>query len=383
MVKMKDPRIYEYRYWDQLVNHLGGDVNKLFNGEFVWPKQLEIHLAPSNGVKACPLSCSFCGGKLFDKTLGHWEMDALELLAKINGAIPSVIFGGSYTEPLGSCYFAAFLAATKKYGSHFGVHTSGINLLQLEESTGLLTEMNRISTDKEDYLSISLDAGLADSWALAKGVNHPEWFDDIISAIERAVKIRKENGGGHAIRICYLISPATDSVENFSAITKIAKEIGVHSLRFSIPFAHYNQSFDTVRKYRANREIPGDALYREGLAPYLSESMDEQPYIFYSPPWFTDVDRFTFDRCFYSYFQATLGADGFVYRCSTTATPTAGHCRLGKITSDLDEFKSMIVKNQQDPWDCKEMCFDRGLRGNRMAIEINTKAQELMEKNGQ
>ena len=378
---MKDARPEYYKYWDQLVDHLGGDSSKLFSGEFVWPKQIEWHL-PGDHINACPLSCPHCGGHLFDKTLGDWELDGLELLNNLKGAVPWHIFGGSYSEGMTSSYAMAFLATVKKYNNSFGIHTSGINLLQLQESQAWLNELNRISTGPGDYLSISLDAGLPESWALTKGTSDSDKFNDIIEAIKVSTRIRKENGGGHAIRICYLISPASCSVENFSAVTRIAKEAGVDSLRFSIPFAHYNQSFDTVRKYKNNREIPGDELYKERLTPYLSKSTSERPYIFYSPPWFTDIERFKFNRCFYPYFQATCGADGYVYKCSTTATPTAKHCRLGKITPDLNEFKAMISANQQNAWDCQKMCFDKGFRCNRMGLEIGIEANKLYSPEG-
>ena len=377
-----DTRLPEYMYWNQLLDHLGGDASRLFGNDFIWPRQFEIHL-PGNHKEPCQLACPHCAGSLFDKSLGNWETPALELLDKLAGAIPYHIYGGAYTEPLINPYFMAFLAMTKKHGNHFGIHTSGVGLLQLEESQGWLTELNRISTDKTDYLSVSLDAGFPWSWAKTKGIDKGEIFNDIIRALRLAVKIREKREQGHAIRLCYLISPASDSPENFGAIVNIAREIGVDSLRFSIPFANYNQSFDTVRKYKANREIPGDALYRERLAPYLSTSMDDKTYVFYTGPEFTDVDSFTFKKCYYGYYQITYGADGYCYKCSTTATPTAKHCRLGKITPDLDEFKSMIIKNQQGEWSCKGMCFDRGLRCNRMGAEINTKAQELMEKSEQ
>jgi len=364
-------------YWSQLLDHLGGDTEKLFNGEFVWPRQFEIHL-PGSHKKPCDLACAHCAGKLFDKSLGTWEMEALELLDKLEGAIPYHIYGGAYTEPLLNPYFMAFLAMTKKHGNHFGIHTNGSLLLQLEESQGWLTELNRISTDGIDYLSVSLDAGFPWSWAKTKGTKNLSSFNNIIEALRQAVSIRKKTGSGHAIRLCYLISPHSDSPENFGAIVSIAKEIGVDSLRFSIPFATYNQSFDDVRKYKNDTEITGDVVYQERLAPFLSKSKDERPYIFYTGPEFTDIERYTFNRCFYGYYQITYSAAFDCYKCSTTATPTAPQCSLGKITSDIDEFKKMISNNQQGDWDCDGMCFSRGLRGNRMALSINTKAHELL-----
>jgi len=265
-----------------------------------------------------------------------------------------------------------FLHMTKKYDNHFGIHTNGVWLKQLEEIQGWLTELNRISTDRVDYLSVALDAGFPWSWGRTKGTKQIHKFNDIIEGLRQAVKIRdKNNGEGHAIRLCYLISPVSGTKENFGSIVNIVKDIGLDSLRFSIPFACYNQTFDEVRGYKRDIEIPGNIKYEELLQEYLSESQDERPYIFYTGPEFTDIDKYVFDQCVYGYYQITYGADGYVYKCSTTATPTASHCRVGKVTADLDEFNKMVVANQNPSWNCRQNCFKKKLRCNRMGVECN------------
>jgi len=375
---MQDTRPKEYHYWDQLMQHLGGDT-KIFDahgGEFVYPRQFEIHL-PGNHKIPCMLHCPHCAGKLFDKSLGTWEMTGLELLDKLKGAIPYHIYGGAYTEPILNPYFMTFLNMTKKYGNHFGIHTNGVYLKQLENMQGWLTELNRISSDSVDYLSVSLDAGFPWSWAKTKGTKHQEWYNDVIEGIRMAVNIRRRVGLGHAIRLCYLISPHSGTDENFGAIVQTARDIGVDSLRFSIPFACYNQEFDEVRKYKAGVEQPLGDLYEQMLSPYLSTDKGERPYIFYTGPEFTDIDKFTFNRCLYGYYQITFGADGYIYRCSTTATPTAKQCRLGKITSNVNTFEQAIIRNHDRNWDCQKHCFANGVRCNRMGLEINTAYAKL------
>lgn len=368
MIK-KDTRPPEYRYWKQLLAHLEGDTNVFFNGKLVYPRQFEIHL-PGNHLRPCDLQCPHCAGKYFQKDLGTWEQEGLELLDKLEGKIPYHVYGGAYTEPLINPYYLAFLNMTKKYGNHFGIHTNGILLAKLEEQLGWLTELNRISTDRVDYLSVSLDAGFPWSWAKTKGTRKEQLFNEIIEGMRKAVQIREKAGKGHAIRLCYLISPFSDSPENFATIVNTARDIGVDSLRFSIPFAPYNQDFDEVRKYKWGHEQPMTVVYEDALAPYLSESEEERPYIFYTGPEFTDIDRFDFNQCIYCYYQITYGADGYVYKCSTTATPTMAVCRVGKITSDLDEFHKMILKNANPDFDANT-CFSRGARCNRMGMEIN------------
>jgi hypothetical protein len=113
---------------------------------------------------------------------------------------------------------------------------------------------------------------------------------------------------------------------------------------------------------------------------YLSKNVSERPYIFYVHPKTTSVDQYWFDRCVYSYYQITLGADGYFYRCSAVAAPDAIDHRLGMITSDLDNFNNIVVKNYNVNWSCKEKCFARGLRCNRMAIECNQEYQNTVNK---
>ena len=356
-----DSRPPEYRYWDQLVKHLG-DTDRIFNGELIYPRQFEIHL-PGNHVRPCDLNCPHCAGKYFQKDLGTWEMDGLELLNKLEGNIPYHIYGGAYTEPLLNPYFMSFLNMTKRHGNHFGIHTNGVLLSKLEEQQGWLTELNRISTDSVDYLSVSIDAGSPQSWMKTKGTKK-DLFGEIIEGLRKAVETRAK----YAIRLCYLISPHSGTREDFDSIVSIARETGVDSLRFSIPFAPYNQSFSMVREYKNNRESMTD-IYEEMLSPYLR---GERPYIFYTGPEFTDIDRFTFKQCVYPYYQITYGADGYAYKCSTTATPTMSMCRLGKITNDLGEFHFLLRRNANPLWDAN-ICFRNGARCNRMGLEINAK----------
>ena len=370
MIKqLNDTRPEVYRYYDQLIKHIGS-ADKIFNGEFIYPRQFEIHL-PANHIKPCNLYCPHCAGKYFDKALDRWEMNSLELLDKMQGSIPYHIYGGAYTEPTMNPYFMTFLHMTKKYGNHFGIHTSGVLLNLLEEKLGFLTELNEISTDNEDYLSISLDGGSPESWGMVKGCRDMNLFYEIIYGISAAVKIREFKGTGHSIRVCYLITDKNDSEDEIRSIVDVMQKIGVDSLRFSIPFGHYNQAFNKVRNYKQNVEIPLNENYQELLLPYLSKDESEKPYIFYTGPEFTDIDKFTFTRCAYGYYQITFGADGYVYKCSTTATPTMKMCRIGEITDNLELFKSMIMKNQNHKWNTST-CFEKGARCNRMGLEINT-----------
>jgi len=359
---LNDPRPDQYLYYKQLVQHLKSRDN-------IYPRQLEIHL-PADHRSSCNLNCPHCAGRWFDKSLGTWEVDALSLLLQLKGAVPYHIYGGAYTEPVMNPYLLTFIAMTKRFNNHFGIHTNGTQLAGLQKLNGFLSELNRLSTDDTDYLSISIDAGNPVSWCRTKGTKQTSLFYDIIKGIELAASMFNDNS--HALRLCYLISPASGDDENFKSIVEIARKYHVHSLRFSIPFANYNITFNNVRKYKRNIEQKYNSVYRDMLRPYLSKSKDERPYIFYTGPEFTDIDRYTFDKCYYSLYQITLGADGHIYRCSTVATPTGQQCRLGRITDDKDEFDRIVEYSQHTDWDCSQLCFKHNLRCNRMGLEINT-----------
>lgn len=375
-----DPRIKEYLYWDQLLEHLDNDPTKIFNGEVVYPKQFEIHL-PGDHIKHCVLNCTYCAGMTFEKPLGTWEITGLSLLDKIAGRIPQHIYGGSYTEPLLNPYLITFLAKTRQYGNSFGIHTNGVMLKMLDDSVSFLTEINRIAEDdRKSYLQVSLDGATSWGWGKVKRTKDTKKFWDIIDTLKKAVEIREKKGSGHSIRLGYLITKETASPEKFGIIVNLAKDMGLDSLRFSIPFAHYNQDFEDVKKYKKKVEEPGDKLYEEWLKPYVSKSKDEKPYIFWNYPWFTDIDRFKFDQCVYTYFQITLAADGYFYPCSTVSTPTAKHLRISECTDDIEEFERILVQAQNPKFNPYKQCFKHGLRCNRMGLETCTMYDQLVKE---
>jgi len=380
MQNIKDTRPDEYLYWNQLKDHLSNDTTKIFNKELIYPKQWEVHL-PANHIKSCQLNCKYCAGQKFIKDLYPWELDVITVLDKLEGKIPFVILGGAYTEPLMNPYLLTVMAITRKHGSHFGIHTNGINLKYLEDNIGFLTEANRIAGDDSlSYISVSLDGGSSWNWKKAKRSIKSMWYWEILEALKLMVDIRDKAGKGHAIRLGYLIQEETGTEEELITLIHTAKNIGVDSVRFSIPFAFYKQSFDDVKAYKKDIEESKKMKYIKILEPFMSKSKNERPYLFWSDPWFTDIDRFDFNHCAYSYFQITTGADGYYYPCSTVATPTAKHLRLGKMSNSLIYLQNMILKSQNPKFNPKKLCFEHGLRCNRMGLEINCAYDNLIKK---
>lgn len=368
----KDIRPKGYQYYTNLLDYVGGQ-DKIFNGELIYPRQLELHL-PGNHIESCPMRCTHCQGTLFQKDLGHWEQTGLNLLHNLKGKVPYHIYGGAYTEPITNPYLIAFLSATKLYNNFFGIHTSGVPFWQLQNQIGLLDEIIRLGENKEDYISFSLDAGSQLTHTKNKRTRTDE-YDNILNAI-KYLSTHKDNK--MSIRMCYLLNDFNSTEDELKRVTDFAIENKVDSLRFSIPYAHYKQSFDKVKKYRSKKEVPMEEIYRERISKYISKDKTEMPYIFYMTPTegYTNIELYDFKQCVYGYYQITYAADGYMYKCSAVAAPDMKHLRLGKITSDIKEFEHMNILNQNAKFNAQEGCFKYGGRCNRMAVECNRKYRD-------
>lgn len=373
MKAIEDKRIKEYRYLEQLKEHMK-TAKKMYipdyDEPFIYPKQLEIHL-PGDRQLACNLSCKHCFANRYKKDLGRHESIGLNLLHKLKGIIKIHIYGSSYTEPTASPFLFSYLSTTKMYDNTWGIHTNGTYLKSLEEQNKFLTNIHEISTNKNDYVSISLDAGSGLSWQNLKRKNKSKFWD-ILQAIEIMAEIReKKQKNSHAIRLTYLVSDDTSSQEEMEFVISLTKMYKINSLRFSIPYDIYNKKFDDIEKYQDEIENPlADKVYNY-IKPYLSKNQKEKPFVFWSEPELTAIKNFKFEKCYFTLFQHTLGNDGFSYLCSSVASPTASHLRLGKVTDDLDEFHKQLWMSQNVNFNCKEQCFDKGLRCNRMGAYIN------------
>jgi len=363
---MNKDRPKGYDYIGILLNHTGG-WDKIFNNEMIYPRQLEIHL-PGNHKTRCNFDCYYCQGRMLKQPVDMDESTIYSLVDQLKGAVPFHIYGGAYTEPLLNPWILKFLKLTKKYGSKFGIHTNGSMLYQLQKKESFLDELCNIAESSEDYISISIDAGFPESHMKTKNLKK-NWFDEIISGVELLCKIRGDKDFP-AVRFSYITNEYNSSFEELENMVKIAGEIRADSVRFSVPYDHYGKDFGIVRDYKNSVEIPLDLILKEKLNGLLSKD-SEKPFIFYIPPICQDVDKMNFKQCIYSYYQITLAADGWVYNCSSTASPSFPFSRLGKQTDDLKEFEKMIMKSHNAEFK-PSICFNSGARCNRMGLEINT-----------
>ena len=363
---MNKDRPEGYNYIQLLKGHIGS-WDSVFNGELVYPRQLEIHL-PGNHKVGCNFNCYYCQGRILEHPLDMDEQVAYQLIEQLRGAVPFHIYGGAYTEPLLNPCLLQFLKLTKKYKSKFGIHTNGSLLGHLQKVNGFLGELCAIASSPEDYISISIDSGFPESHTKTKNLKR-NWFDEIIAGVELLCRIRGTKASP-AIRFSYIMNEHNVGSAELANIVGIAKDIGVNSVRFSVPYDLYGKPFEQVREYKKEVEVPLDALAKARLNGLLSMSK-AKPFVFYIPPMFQDVDRMDFKQCIYNYYQITLAADGWVYNCSSTASPSFKFSRLGRQTGVISDFNQMVLKSH-NPGFNPATCFKNNARCNRMGLEINT-----------
>jgi len=370
-----------YNYLEMLKEHLGGSFDSVFNGKLVYPRQLEIHL-PGDLVRPCNFNCYYCQGGKMDRILYPYEEDVLCLLDKFGDdtvdslgrhAPPVQAYGGQYSEPLLNPYLLKLMLKTKEIGCSYGLHTNGSLFLDRENKEGFLTKIVGNANSSFDYITISLDAGKPESHQRIKNTKI-SWFETIIDGIAKACEIRGSSPTP-AIRIAYLMTEINSSFEELSGMVDIAKKIGVDSLRFSIPYDNYGKEFGKVRQYKEKVELRCNDEYKELIKPLLS---GVKPVVFYISPESQDVDRMImFKQCIYPYYQTSISSDGYIYRCSSTASPNFAFNRVsGRVSDDMDDFHAALLRSQDKGWK-PSTCFKNCGRCNRLAVEINSEWMKL------
>src|SRR3989338_2957851 len=71
-----------YQYLKIVKDHLNNDLSRVFNGDMIYPRQLEVHL-PGNKRMRCNFDCAYCQGNELDMSLGTWEEKGLKLMEKL------------------------------------------------------------------------------------------------------------------------------------------------------------------------------------------------------------------------------------------------------------------------------------------------------------
>lgn len=366
------------RYAELFLLHLATSdppIHRLFSSKPALPRQLEIHLPNTTG-NPCNLRCKHCEGQILRKEMDPTFVDRLpELITNLHGKIPFFVFSGAYTEPTLNPKLIDLIESAKGTGSKIGLHTNGTLLNSLESEIRFLSRLTAAATE-EDYLTISLDAGEEDSFARAKRTSAAN-FHEISKALQTLRPLRRNKP--LCLGLTYLVNKRNNSQEELAAAVGLAREYEVDYLRFSIPYSPYSTPARRRARYAENFENPVFEVSSPRIFPLLSQVPTERPYVFMLPleaqrlqpfPKKTPTEVFL-QYCFYGYYVLTLGADGYFYRCPSTVYANSGRHRIGRMTTDIEELNTILLKNQNSDFSPQEQCFPHGDFCNRAGLEIN------------
>ncbi|MBU0573565.1 MAG: radical SAM protein [Candidatus Margulisbacteria bacterium] len=356
---------------------------KFFSGKPFIPRQMEVHLPNDRGV-ACNLACTHCQGKYLKLDVAskiNYDAKLMDIIKMLGGKIPLFVISGAYTEPTLSSNLESILETIKTSGANFGLHTNGVLLPRMERNSHFLQKLFDMATE-EDYVTLSLDAGDRNSYNATKGVSG-NYFDRLLEALKIIYAHRKGSSSPLSIRVTYLLNEHNSSLSQLAYVKQLMTDLGVDSLRFSIPYAYYGASILECLEYRILFERPFYEQVWPNLSSLLSTSREEKPLIFALPPDTQDIGMlFSFNTCFIGYFSMTLGADGHFYRCSSSAFPSFPGLRLGKLDDALNNIEQVFLANQSLSFDPLQSCFPHGARCNRVAMDINDALKDRPECHG-
>lgn len=335
----------------------------------VWPRQLAIHL-PGDHIRACNLRCAHCAGKLYPMVLGEWEEDLLNLLDKLKGAVFLHNYSGVYSEPLLNPFLVPLIEKTKQYSNVYGIKTNGSLLLGLEKKSGFMSKLCVLATSPDDYVSISLDAGYAKSFAKIKGVKQSV-FHDVTEAIKLFGRLRGNNSFP-ALRATYLFTGQNDTCGEIDAAIKICAEAGFDSIKFSQATPVWSLGREANREWWSRIHKRDRELHRY-FSKFFASEVGRAKVLYSSPQMFPSGG---YRVCGYGYYQIALAEDGYVYRCSAASGSLFEDMRLGQITTDTSEFLEYVTKNQDIYFDTHK-CFSRGAYCCRAAAAINDYYNEM------
>ena len=345
-----------FNYIGHLDRHCPCDWRN-FEDSPVYPRQLHFYL-PTDG-EPCNFRCFYCCGVLSTKKQVHWENTGLRLIEKLGGDIPFHAYSGAFTEPTLCSRLPEFIQMTKRYGSNYGLKTNGSMMTRIADT------LIDWSDSDEDFVSVSLDAGSAESHSRTKGVPESVYYD-VIKGIKLLTELRGDISYPK-IRVSYLLNKFNSSEYEINKAIEMAVGFGIDSLRFS----HYHPPYGAKGKQasaiwqRAERE---NYRFKELFG---AMNINSDTTVFYVEP--TKQPRFR--KCAYGYYQITLANDGYVYRCTTAADEIFQELRLGQITDDIDEFNSMIMANQSAEFN-PQICARLGVYCCRAAVAINSQIED-------
>lgn len=366
--------LYKTPYVDDAQRFMERVANKT-----VIPYQVEIQPGPT-GDKICWLECPFCYGGSATNTGKRLSKERyIELIKEIaEGGVKKVIFAGWATDPLFYQYIDDLVETALVAGLVIGFNTRAINV-----SDRLTHLLGSSSLAQESYMSISVDAGDNESYALVHAAPRDgRLYDRVYQNIKRIKENRESNGGKLFLSSTYLINQINCDPVLASQFISDFKALGIDLIRFSFPQIPRGNT-------ESDRSLIPSASERQSLknilAPVIKQEAAHEGHS--KVLLLSEEDHFYNKRttpCFSRFIFPTIGFDGGLYQCSQSAGPNFHESALGDLETQSfwDLYYRYDISDLDGYFDQLTKCFDKvDCRCDRKAHVVNnTINQELTLK---
>ena len=162
----------------------------------------------------------------------------------------------------------------------------------------------------------------------------------------------------------YLVTSANNSDEEIKECIKICDEIGVETLRFSMP--------QTPRGYTLTKEediiIKEKTKEIERISNIVSETKSENCVVSaVDPDKDFKIDKTRYLPCFARFVHPAIGFDGQLYHCSESSSPNFSSMSLGNLQNrgfwesyydyDLEKIKDAFSEMEKNACMCDRKLF--------------------------
>lgn len=298
------------------------------------PQQLEIH-PPSAGGHPCWLQCPHCYQMGSSPASGRLDEEtAVRMVRDFKGRSHRIVISGAYSDPLSNPRMTtSLLFAAREGAPHLiGLHTK---LLAFPD------EVKRAifnGCHDGDYLTVSLDAGTADTYGVLTGrpADGNRNLDAVRKNLESFAGSRDEGSYPVRLNIVCLLTEHNSSVAEINALYDIACQNRVDVLRFSVPQP------PTAAGVTPSGAIPSGVFEH---IRQLAQRSSKPDIVFMD---YSHWSASCFTKCYAQLYFPAVGADGYVYPCCQVAGLEAfQYLRLFKADSSRNNWELWSKSEQR------------------------------------
>ncbi|MBL7147822.1 MAG: radical SAM protein [Nanoarchaeota archaeon] len=330
------------KYLEWVIQEFEGFLG-ILAGENPNPLQVEIHPYHWSQKLPCSNNCIYCTGQTYRESFkngnirGIKQKSLIKLIRDVKGKVKRILLSGNNTEPLLYPYIPKVLDEILKNNLNFFLYTNFYN--GNKEIREIL-----VNGDSNDFVRISLDAGLPNSYNKVHNPLDKNSFNIICKNLEELIKLKENRNSDLNVYIHYLLTKDNSLKNELESIVNWAFNTGVEVFQFSIPqkpltIELKKEDYSAIMSLKTYERVKDNLLN-------LKEKMNGKIRLGLFEPLRKQKIK-TFNRCFIQQIVAVIGYNGLLYPCTSVAGEKFKHLAYGDINKE-DFFDIWNSKNRID-----------------------------------